>query len=569
MAEKFKWKNIKIGWKYWFVLGIVIFLVGVSTYIVSVLLSDIKNDIIVQGERSERAINMTKMGSLARSKSIRIVSYIQNGNPELIEDYEVRKEDFIALEADLKTKMYTEEQRNLFKQVTDKDKQMNDIFENQIIAAKEQGDTETLTELQTETDDLRTELVDLLDQLATIIGEESESAVNNSLLSAEVARQLLFISILLSIIIGGTLVFFTNRTISRNLNKVVNISNQIADGNLNVEKLEFSGKDELGQLAYSINTMTENLRNMIIQISKISETVNSHSEELTQSSNEVSTGANQIAVTMQELAVVSEQQASFSSEISSLIGGLNNNINETSEEGDSLKETSDKVLALSNNGKKQMELSALRMEEINEEVLASVEQIKGLNQRSQEISKLVDVIRGIADQTNLLALNAAIEAARAGDSGKGFAVVADEVRKLAEQVGSSVTEISDIIIGIQEETKSTVNSLQNGYQKVEEGNNQMAISSQVFQSINLGVKEMIDGILRVSTNLIEIRNSSKKVRASSEEIAAASEQAAAGIQQSAATAQQQSSSMQEITGSSESLSALAEELNEMIKNFKL
>lgn len=569
MTDKFKWKNIKIGWKYWFVLGIVIFLVGVSACIVSALLSDIKNDIIVQGERSERAINMTEMGSLTRSKSIRIVSYIQNGNPENIDDYEGRKGDFNSLEAELKTKMYTDEQINLFKQVTDKDKQMNDIFENQIIPAKEQGDTETLAKLQTQTDELRSELVDLLDQLTSIISEESKSAVNESRRSADAAGQLLLISILLSIIFGGTLVFFTNRTISRNLNKVVYTSNRIADGDLNVEKLEFTGKDELGQLAFSINTMTENLRNMINQISKISETLNSHSEELTQSSNEVSTGANQIAVTMQELAVASEQQASYSSEISSLIGSLNNNINETSQEGDSLKETSDKVLALSNNGKRQMELSALRMEEINEGVLASVESIKGLNQRSQEISKLVDVIRGIADQTNLLALNAAIEAARAGDSGKGFAVVADEVRKLAEQVGCSVTEISNIINGIQEETKATVNSLQNGYQKVEEGNNQMAISSQVFQSINTGVKEMIDGIQRVSLNLIEISNSSKKVRASSEEIAAASEQAAAGIQQSAATAQQQSSSMQEITGSSESLSTLAEELNEMIKHFKL
>lgn len=569
MADKFKWNNIKIGWKYWLVLGIVIVLVGVSTCIVSVLLSDIKNDINIQGERSERAIKMTEMGSLARSKSIRIVSYIQNGKPENIDDYEERKESFNLLEAELNTQMYTVEQTNLFQQVTDIDKQMNEIFENKIIPAKEQGDTEKLTLLQSQTDELRTELVDLLDQLSAIISEESELAVNESQNSADAARQLLLIATLLSIIIGGTLVFFTNRTISRNLNKVVNVSNQIADGNLNVKKLEFTGKDELGQLAFSINTMTENLRSMIKQISKISETVSSHSEELTQSSNEVSVGANQIAGTMQELAVASEQQASYSSEISSLIGGLNYNIKETSQEGDSLKEKSDQVLVLSNNGKKEMEISALRMDEINEGVLASVEQIKGLNQRSQEISKLVDVIRGIADQTNLLALNAAIEAARAGDSGKGFAVVADEVRKLAEQVGSSVTEISNIITGIQEETKSTVNSLQNSYQKVEEGNNQMAISSQVFQSINTGVKEMIDGIQRVSKNLLEISDSSKKVSTSSEEIAAASEQAAAGIQQSAATAQQQSSSMQEITGSSESLSNLAEELNEMIKNFKL
>ncbi|MBP2242226.1 methyl-accepting chemotaxis protein [Cytobacillus eiseniae] len=315
--------------------------------------------------------------------------------------------------------------------------------------------------------------------------------------------------------------------------------------------------------------MSDSLREMISQISTISQTVNTQSEELTQSSNEVTTGADQIAETMQELASGSEQQASSSSDISNLMRGLNHKINETSQQGDSLKETSDRVWELSNNGKEQMKLSTIRMEEINDVVLSSVEQVKGLDQRSQEISKLVDVIQGIAEQTNLLALNAAIEAARAGESGRGFAVVADEVRKLAEQVGSSVNEITVIIHGVQEETKSTVDSLQTGYQRVREGNSQMELSSQAFDSINLGVTEMIEGIQKVSQHLMEIRTSSDNVRESSEEIAAASEQAAAGIQQSAATAEQQSSSMQEITGSSESLASLAEELNEMINKFKL
>jgi len=357
--------------------------------------------------------------------------------------------------------------------------------------------------------------------------------------------------------------------VSKRIRIVMERMNLIADGDLSNKPLEVKSKDEVGQLVNAMNEMGRKMRELLLQINHVSETVSSHSEELSQSSNEVTAGTGQIATTMQELATGSEIQAHHATEISAKMTAFVTKVGEANQQGELVRDTSKHVLEMTNLGSQLMNGSTKQMVAIDGIVSETVNKVEDLNHESQQISKLVTVIKEIADQTNLLALNAAIEAARAGEHGKGFSVVAEEVRKLAEQTATSVTEITDIVSHIQMGFGLVTESLQNGYKEVEKGTTQIETTGKTFNDITLAVDEMIDNIGMISSNLSDIARSSEQMNESIQEITAISEESAAGIEETSATVQQANSSMQEVEASAYELAQLAEKLTTLMQNFKL
>ena len=102
-----------------------------------------------------------------------------------------------------------------------------------------------------------------------------------------------------------------------------------------------------------------------------------------------------------------------------------------------------------------------QIERLADEVARSTDAMAHLQQESNKIGSVMDVIKAVAEQTNLLALNAAIEAARAGEAGRGFAVVADEVRGLAQRTQKSTEEIEGLVAGLQNGTQQVATVMNN------------------------------------------------------------------------------------------------------------
>ncbi|WP_442854427.1 methyl-accepting chemotaxis protein [Bacillus sp. FJAT-29937] len=315
--------------------------------------------------------------------------------------------------------------------------------------------------------------------------------------------------------------------------------------------------------------MKEKLQAMIQEISAVSTYVTEKSGELNIAATEVKAASQQGASTMQELSAGAEEQAKSASGLASMMESYMAEVEKAAQSGTEIQKASNEVLHLTKTGDTLMGDSQKQMSMINEIMKTSVERVNGLDDQTQQITKLIQVIHDIANQTNLLALNAAIEAARAGEHGRGFAVVADEVRKLAEQVSLSVADITKIVKGIQTESSNVVESLQTGYSQVEKGTDQIRLTGETFEKIYQAVNMMSTNVIEISMNLEKVSGATANMNHSIENIADVSVQSAAGIEQTSAVITQTNYSMEEISENAQSLSELADQLNVMISKFKL
>jgi methyl-accepting chemotaxis protein len=160
----------------------------------------------------------------------------------------------------------------------------------------------------------------------------------------------------------------------------------------------------------------------------------------------------------------------------------------------------------------------LSVDHLSTQLACAMEQIETLHASSQQVGKIIEVIKTIADQTNLLALNAAIEAARAGEYGRGFAVVADEVRTLAERTRQSTIEVQQTIELIQKNTSAVVNTMANSQVAMQESKTKSAQAEVQLNEIRKSTQYINDVADSIRISITEQTAFVEKTRVASDNL---------------------------------------------------
>ena len=403
-------------------------------------------------------------------------------------------------------------------------------------------------------------------QLIALLGIDYSADYINTIIKTSVIKQIVIA--IIGILILLVLVYIIIDRLLKPLKKVVNVANQVANGELIDVDLETS-KDEIGKLSESIRTMVANLQHIILNIRNTSNHVSSAANQLTVHAGETYNSSTNIALDMNQITQNAEASMTMTEETAAAMEETATGIQQIADSANVAAESSISASQASERGNEVVQQVIAQMELINDSVEQIGTTINGLHVNTKKISEIVSLITAIADQTNLLALNAAIEAARAGEHGKGFAVVADEVRRLAEQSSQSATEIYNLISSIQSDSNASITVMEKGKEDVKVG---MAFTNEVGEIF----KEILTSSEEVASQIREISAASQQISASSEEVAASVNNIKQSAEQSAEfssnvskSTQEQLSTMQEVKDASSSLGKTAEELQGLVAKFKL
>ncbi|WP_207062840.1 methyl-accepting chemotaxis protein [Motiliproteus sp. SC1-56] len=309
------------------------------------------------------------------------------------------------------------------------------------------------------------------------------------------------LAVALGLIAG--LLLATGRSAGLGLRRTMETLEQVAAGDLRV-KMDDRGRDEFGDLARSVNRMSDGLQEVVSHVADSSTELSALSHDLSGAVNNIAQGNQHVADRTTSLAAATEEMSATVSEVAE----TTHQVNESTREARRSAREGGQVIS-----------RAIRaLDDVTQVVAETANKMVQLGEQSQRIDVVIEVIRGVAEQTNLLALNAAIEAARAGDAGRGFAVVADEVRALAEKTVKASDEITAIVHGLQSDTQGAIAAIEQGKERAEEGNAHGADAAEAVATIEQQVEIASSGTDQIAVAIEELSSTVKEMASSMEAI---------------------------------------------------
>lgn len=393
--------------------------------------------------------------------------------------------------------------------------------------------TDNIAQARKEMTDQGTTIVKLNEDLNKIQTERRDAE------SAQ-ARQMQLAATALAILFGVLAAVVITRQITRPLAQTMAVVQRIADGDL-TQNLQVTRRDELGVLQQGIQRMGATLRDLIGGIRDGVTQIASAAEELSAVTEQTSAGVNSQKIETDQVATAMHEMSATVQEVA-----------RNAEQASQAASLADKE---AREGDKVVGEAIAQIERLADEVSRSTEAMRVLQQESDKIGSVMDVIKAVADQTNLLALNAAIEAARAGEAGRGFAVVADEVRSLAQRTQQSTEEIAGLVAGLQSGSERVATVMSN--------------SRSLTDSSVLLTRKAGTALESITSTVSNIQSMNQQIAAAAEEQSAVAEEISRSILNVRDVSEQTAAASDETAASSVELARLGGQLQQLVSHFRV
>jgi methyl-accepting chemotaxis protein len=377
------------------------------------------------------------------------------------------------------------------------------------------------------------DLAELFSKQVSIESQKSQEHYANS-------RMIVSLFIVLAALVTVALAMLLTRSIVKPLGEALNAAESVARGDL-TRPIETHGNDEVSRLLKALAAMQQNLRETLQGISGSAAQLATAADEL----NAVTLDSTH---SLQQQNNEIEQAATAVTEMTTAVEEVARNAVSTS---DATRQSSESASL----GQQRVSDTVEAIGALANDVQVTGGLVQSLANQSQDIGKVLDVIRAIAEQTNLLALNAAIEAARAGESGRGFAVVADEVRALAYRTQQSTQEIEQMVQGMRSGATQALDSMQASSSRAASTLAMAERAGEALHTITASVSEIHERNLVIASAAEEQAQVAREVDRNLVNIRDLSVRSASGADQTSA--------------SSHELSQLANSLRTMVQRFQV